>query len=422
MSLAEKRREELKRRSDNAVKTAAQGAQQEEKMGDLGSFHLEEVEKVAQGLGTDPVKGLTSQKVAEIKAAPGWKPNELTPPAKTPWYWKFFEHLTGLFSLLLWTAAALCFLAVLIDPTQVEYLYLGIVLAVVVFMTGCFSYYQDAKADAVMEGFANMMPPEVLVIRDAATVPVKIPARDLVVGDLIQLKAGDKIPADCRVVSGFQIEVDNSSLTGENLAQKRNHQVSSFQRALEATNILYYGTSQTNGSGTAFVVRTGDQTAMGRIASLVRDTEQVETPIAIEIHHFIKIVTYVAVFLGATFVIIGFVKKIHPVDNLVFGIGIIVANVPEGLLATVTVSLTLTSKRMHQKQVLVKNLEAVETLGSTTVIASDKTGTLTCNRMTVVNVFYDQNLHICHAGGLDARDETFQTLKTIMTLCNCYLC
>jgi len=348
-------------------------------------------------------------------AEPGFKKNELSPPPSKPWYWQFFEHLTGLFSLLLWTAAALCFIAVLLDSSQVEYLYLGLVLAIVTFLTACFSYYQDKQANDAMEGFKNMLPPEVMVIRDGKELSIE--SRDLVVGDLVRLKGGQKVPADARVVESSSLQVDNSSLTGENLPQKRNSEVSKFKIAMEATNILYYGTSLVKGTCTALIIRTGDQTAMGVIAGLVRQTEMAETPIAREIHHFIKIVTYVAVFLGVTFVIIGFVIGIKPVDNLVFGIGIIVANVPEGLLATVTLSLTLTSKRMYEKKVLVKNLEAVETLGSTTVIASDKTGTLTCNRMTVVNLFYDQTTQVAGATA-QQHSETFKKLHECITLCN----
>jgi len=371
-----------------AVMQQAENEGEEADMGDLGQYHNWDIEQVCKECNnTDSKNGLTTASYKALRADPSWKFNELTPPPSTPWYWKFFENLTGLFSLLLWVAAALCFIAVLIDTSQIEYLYLGVVLAGVTFLTGIFSYYQDAQADAAMEGFKNMLPPTVEVVRDGKI--QKLPARELAKGDLIKLPTGTKVPADCRVVTAKNCAVDNSSLTGENLAQKRNGEVDPEPRAIEAKNLLFYGCKLMEGECTVIVVRTGDQTAMGRIASLVRDTESGETPIAQEIHHFIMIVSYVAIFLGVTFVIIGFVKGIPPVDNLVFGIGIIVANVPEGLLATVTLSLTLTATRMKDKNVLVKNLEAVETLGSTTVIASDKTGTLTCNMMTCVKIYVD---------------------------------
>merc|ERR1712025_27482 len=139
-------------------------------------------------------------------------------------------------------------------------------------------------------------------------------------------------------------------------------------------------------------------TLIGSIAALAAGTDTVKTPIAIEIEHFIHIITAVAVVLGTTFLCIGVARGETVITSLVFMIGIIVANVPEGLLATVTVALSRTAKKMKEKNVLVKNLEAVETLGSTTVIASDKTGTLTQNRMTVQHAWYDDDVYFCPAG------------------------
>ena len=140
------------------------------------------------------------------------------------------------------------------------------------------------------------------------------------------------------------------------------------------------------------VVNIGDNTVMGRIAGLASGLDSGQTPIAKEIEHFIHLITAVAVFLGVTFFIIAFILGYHWLDAVIFLIGIIVANVPEGLLATVTVCLTLTAKRMAAKNCLVKNLEAVETLGSTSCICSDKTGTLTQNRMTVAHMWFDNKI------------------------------
>lgn len=146
------------------------------------------------------------------------------------------------------------------------------------------------------------------------------------------------------------------------------------------------------GAAVGIVINTGDRTIMGRIANLASGLEMGETPIAREIEHFIHIITGVAVFLGVSFFIIAFILGYHWLDAVIFLIGIIVANVPEGLLATVTVCLTLTAKRMASKNCLVKNLEAVETLGSTSTICSDKTGTLTQNRMTVAHMWFDNHI------------------------------
>lgn len=281
-------------------------------------------------------------------------------------------------------------------------MYLGVVLCIVVFLTGCFSFFQEYKSAATMESFKNFLPPQSLVIRDGKQLAVE--AKCLVPGDIVIVKNGDKIPADIRVISASNFQVDNSSLTGESEPQKRKPE-NSEEMFTEATNVAFYGTSCVEGSCNGIVCKTGDSTFMGTIAKLTTATDQEPTPIAKEIAHFIHIISAVAVFLGVTFLIIGFAKGTSPVANLVFAIGIIVANVPEGLLATVTVALTLTAKQMAKKKVLVKNLEAVETLGSTTCIASDKTGTLTQNRMTVANVYYDQETKLAFSGGREERER-----------------
>jgi sodium/potassium-transporting ATPase subunit alpha len=164
------------------------------------------------------------------------------------------------------------------------------------------------------------------------------------------------------------------------------------ENPLETKNIAFFSTNAVEGTARGMVVNIGDNTVMGRIAGLASGIESGQTPIAKEIDHFIRIITAVAVFLGVSFSIIAMVLGYNWLDAAIFLIGIIVANVPEGLLATVTVCLTLTAKRMAVKNCLVKNLEAVETLGSTSTICSDKTGTLTQNRMTVAHMWFDNQV------------------------------
>lgn len=332
-------------------------------------------------------KGLTTEEADAIRARHHY--NELTPPPTTPWWILFIQHQTGFFSLLLWAASVLCFVSYGLDSTGVDNLYLGIVLAVVVFLTGCFSYYQEASSAAVMEGFKNMIPPMVSVIRDGTT--KVLPARELVPGDMVICNTGEKLPADVRIVKFTNFKCDQSSLTGEPDAIKKNAEIGD-EKPLEATNLAFFGTMVAEGDAKGFVVLTGDDTVMGHIAALASGVVADETPIAKEIHHFITLISALAIILGVTFFIVAITTAYDAVSSLVFGIGIIVANVPEGLLATVTVSLTLTAKRLAKKHVLVKQLEAVETLGSTTCICSDKTGTLTQNRMTVQHVYVNNKI------------------------------
>lgn len=325
--------------------------------------------------------------------------------------------MTGFFSLLLWAGGILCFVGYALKKEE-DNLYLGIVLCFVVFVTGCFTYAQNRKSSNLMESFKNMMPTMTTVIRGGT--PKQVSAEQLVVGDVIRIKGGDKIPADVRIIEcSDDMHVDNSSLTGESEPQKRTVE-QTHANPLETKNLAFFGTFCPQGTATGVVVNTGDYTAMGRIATLASMTDTEDTPIKKEIEHFVSIVSAVAIFLGVTFFIIGLLLGTDLITNLVFMIGIIVANVPEGLLATVTVCLTLTANRMSKKMVLVKNLEAVETLGSTTCICSDKTGTLTQNIMTVSSLIYDRRVF----AALDSNPEyiqtdlSFQKLTRCATLCN----
>ncbi|GIY11389.1 hypothetical protein CEXT_56921, partial [Caerostris extrusa] len=273
--------------------------------------------------------------------------------------------------------------------TSLAELYLGIVLSVVVIVTGVFSYYQEAKSSKIMESFKNMVPQYAIVLRDGQK--LTMPAEEVVVGDVVEVKGGDRIPADMRVISAQSCKVDNSSLTGESEPQTRTAEHTN-DNPLETRNLAFFSTNCVEGTAKGIVVNTGDRTVMGRIANLASGLEVGDTPIAREIEHFIHLITGVAVFLGMAFFIIAFILGYYWLDAVIFLIGIIVANVPEGLLATVTVCLTLTAKRMASKNCLVKNLEAVETLGSTSTICSDKTGTLTQNRMTVAHMWFDNQI------------------------------
>merc|ERR1740131_801085 len=218
-------------------------------------------------------------------------------------------------------------------------------------------------------------------------------------------------------------KVDNSSLTGESEPQSRSSEFT-HDNPLETRNLAFFSTNAVEGTAVGMVVNIGDNTVMGRIAGLASGLSTGETPIAKEIAHFIHIITGVAVFLGVSFFIIAFILGYNWLDAVIFLIGIIVANVPEGLLATVTVCLTLTAKRMAAKNCLVKNLEAVETLGSTSTICSDKTGTLTQNRMTVAHMWFDNKIVEADTSedqsgnSFDKEARGWKTLERVACLCN----
>ncbi|XP_063711553.1 sodium/potassium-transporting ATPase subunit alpha-3-like [Symsagittifera roscoffensis] len=373
---------------------------------------------------TDYDKGLTQKQAQRRLDRDG--PNELTPPKKQSEIVKFMKMMFTGFSLLLWIAALFCFgsytyRAITMANAPMDDLWLGVVLVVVVVVTATFSYIQEAKSNRIMESFRKMVPETATVIRDGEK--QEVDSEDLVVGDIVEIKAGNRIPADIRIIEAKGFKVDNSSLTGESEPQSRTPEKTN-DNPLETKNLAFFSTNAVEGTCRGVVIRTGDDTVMGRIANLTSNLGHTTTPIAREIAHFIHIITGVAVFLGVTFLILALILGYYWVEAVVFVVGIIVANVPEGLLATVTVCLTLTAKNMAKKNCLVKNLEAVETLGSTSVICSDKTGTLTQNRMTVAHLWFDDAIFDVDTSedqsgeGFNEESDTWEALALIAALCN----
>ncbi|XP_075260291.1 sodium/potassium-transporting ATPase subunit alpha-2-like isoform X2 [Convolutriloba macropyga] len=416
-----KSKKKSKKKSDDDEADSLEDLKQEVEM-DEHEISDEEIQKRYK---TDYEKGLSRKEARKRLDEDG--PNALTPPKKQSEIVKFFKTMFSGFSLLLWIGAFLCFGSYIYktlttrDATMDD-LWLGVVLALVVIITATFSYLQEAKSSRIMESFKNMVPEKATVIRNGEK--QEIPAEDLVVGDIVEVQPGNRVPADIRVIESKGFKVDNSSLTGESEPQSRTPEKTN-DNPLETKNLAFFSTNAVEGTCRGVVIRTGDDTVMGRIASLTSNLGNTSTPIAREIAHFIHLITGVAVSLGVTFFILSLVLGYGVIEAIVFVIGIIVANVPEGLLATVTVCLTLTAKNMAKKNCLVKNLEAVETLGSTSVICSDKTGTLTQNRMTVAHLWFDDNIYDVDTTedqtgeeGFDKDAKTWKALARVAALCN----
>merc|ERR1712180_18090 len=409
--------------------TMGRGGKKEKNLNELKQeleidVHKVDVDVLCKRFNTNVEQGLTDAAAAAGLAQYG--KNELTPPPTTPEWVKFCQNLFGGFATLLWIGAILCFIAFAIQVTNYEEppddnLYLGIVLAAVVTVTGIFSYYQEAKSAKIMEGFKNLVPQFAIVRRNGEKLTVK--AAELTLGDIVEIKFGDRCPADLRILEARGFKVDNSSLTGESEPQARSPEFTN-ENPLETKNLAFFSTNAVEGTAVGMVVNIGDNTVMGRIAGLASGLGSGQTPIAKEIEHFIHIITAVAVFLGISFLVISLAMGYHWLEAIIFLIGIIVANVPEGLLATVTVCLTLTAKRMAAKNCLVKNLEAVETLGSTSCICSDKTGTLTQNRMTVAHMWFDNKIVEADTSedqsgnAFDKHAPGWKTLERVACLCN----
>ncbi|GMR37075.1 hypothetical protein PMAYCL1PPCAC_07270 [Pristionchus mayeri] len=370
-------------------KKAATAANLEElKKGFSTDMHTIPLEELISKLNTDVKNGLTSTEASALLAQNG--PNSLTPPDKKSMFRLFLKNIFGGFNSLLWVAGIMSFIGYAIETSQEgsnaskDNLFMGIVFIVVVNVTGTFSFYMDRKSIILMDGFANMVPPMAHVIRDGEE--RDIPVAEVVVGDIVTIAGGDKVPADVRVIDARGLKVDNSSMTGESEPQSRNNQCTS-SNPLESKNMALFSTNVVEGTAKGIVILTGDKTAMGTIAALTQSVGGEPTPIAKEIHRFVMISAIIAVCVGLLFAVLAYLYGNSPIKSALYFIGMIVANVPEGIVCTVTAVLTLTAKKMERKHCLVKRLECVETLGSTSTICSDKTGTLTQNKMTVTHIW-----------------------------------
>jgi calcium-translocating P-type ATPase len=299
--------------------------------------------------------------------------------------WRRLLHsFTHFLALILWFAAALAFFAEYREPGQGMGV-LGVAILGVILINGLFSFWQEHRAEQSLAALQRLLPHQVKVTRENA--PLTLPAAELVPGDILWLEAGDDIPADCRVLEAFGTRVDNATITGESVPLPREAQASTAEELLNARNILLAGTSLVAGEARAVVFATGMHTEFGKIAHLTQVTGAVLSPLQREIARLSRVIALIAAALGALFFLIGHSLGLSFWGSLLFAIGIIVANVPEGLLPTVTLALALASQRMARRNVLIRHLPSVETLGCATVICTDKTGTLTLNHMVVKQLY-----------------------------------
>ncbi len=303
--------------------------------------------------------------------------NEITEVKKVPLYLRFLAQFTHFLAVLLWIAATLCFISESLRPGE-GLLSLGLAIIGVILINAAFTFIQEYRAERALEALKALLPFNVKVMREGRQ--REIPAREVVPGDLFLLEAGDKVPADGRLIAVNRFMVNNAPLTGESEPKPRSADPFAGEY-LESPNLVFAGTLAVSGSGLAVASATGMATEFGKIAHLTSAVEPGLSPLQKEIFRATRIVAAIAVTLGILFFTLGFLIGRGFWHNFLFAIGIIIANVPEGLLPTVTLSLAMGSQRMARRKALIKNLNSVETLGSVTVICSDKTGTLTQNRM-----------------------------------------
>jgi calcium-translocating P-type ATPase len=326
--------------------------------------------------------GLSSAEAARRVREYG--PNRVEELARESRLLHFVKELTRFFSMTLWVAAALAFLAEWNDPGQ-GMARLGYAIIAVILISTLFSLWQEYRVEQTIAALRALLPQGVEVLRDG--VVEQLLAEQLVPGDIILLEQGDNVPSDCRLIEAFSVQVNNATLTGESLPKVRTAEPSTEGELINATNILLAGTSMVSGQARAVVFATGMHTEFGKIARLTQANKEVESPLRKEITQLSRLIVLLAVVIGSIFFTLGWSIGLPFWEDLIFAIGIIVSMVPEGLLPTLTLSLVLATQRMAKRNVLIRHLPSVETLGSTTVICTDKTGTLTQNRMTVRQLF-----------------------------------
>ncbi len=315
-------------------------------------------------------------------------PNRLPPPKRTPLHVRIFRELVNLFNVLLVVAAVLSLFVGLVygdsGSNQMGLAILGVVVVNIVF-----SIAQERRAESIVEALSRLIPANVKVLRDGRIAELR--SMDLVPGDVISLEEGDRVPADARLLRAFNLQLEQSSLTGESEPVERTEvppAVDASLGPLEQPNLVFAGTVVSGGAGTALVFATGVSTQFGRIVETTQGVVQTPSPLQNEMNRTGKINFLLALVAGLVFLALGVaLRGLGPEDGLLFMIGVMVSLVPEGLQMTVTLALALSSVAMSRRRVVVKRLSAVETLGSVTVICTDKTGTVTTGQMTATKVF-----------------------------------
>jgi Ca2+-transporting ATPase len=338
-------------------------------------WHARDLEKVAQELKTDAARGLAAAEAAQRLAEHGR--NQLAEAAPDPWWRKLASQFRD---LVIW----ILIVAAVIAGAMEEWIDAGAILAIVV-LNGLVGYLQEARAEKALASLKSLSSPHARVMRDGAVAVVE--AAELVPGDRIELEAGDNIPADARVVEAFSLQAQEAALTGESApVNKSTRQLDEDTSLAERTNMVFMGTVITNGKASAIVTGTGMGTELGAIAGLLAHEEREPTPLQRRLADLGRTLLYVCLTLVGIIFALHIARGEEPIEVLLLAVSLAVAAVPEGLPAVVTMTLAVGLRRMVSRNALIRKLPSVETLGSVTVICSDKTGTLTRNQMTVRRV------------------------------------
>ena len=321
--------------------------------------------------------------------------NKIPKGHKASLFYLFFKQISHFMAILLWIAAVLAWVAKMPE--------LAIATCCVVIINGLFSFFQEYKADKALSELGNLLPNKINIYRDGKCFSINV--EDITIGDLIRLETGNSIPADARIIHSEGLSLDNSLLTGESVPVDRTEKPDdiSNKNITECQNFIFAGTTVTTGKGLAIVFALGKDTQIGEISQLTQNIKRGESNLEIQVQKIVKFITKIALVLGVASFCLAIYGGMSYKWGAIFALGMLVANIPEGLLPTVSLSLAMGVQRMAKRNALIRKLSAVETLSSVSVICTDKTGTITENQLTVNRIWtLDSNVLV---GGLGLEKE-----------------
>ena len=371
------------------------------------------VTETSEYFKTDLKKGLNLEGVEESRKRYGI--NELKAKKKKTLLIKFLEQFKDFMIIILIIAALV---SGIIGYIENEGITDSIIILIVVIMNAIIGVAQESKAEKSLEALQKLSSHVAKVIRNGEL--IIIPSKELVPGDIVVLETGDYVPADLRIIEAVNLKVQEASLTGESVPVEKNIEAISDEKVGigDRTNMLFASSLITYGRGKGIVVETGMNTEVGKIASIINDTNETETPLQEKLNKLGKTLGIGALIICAVIFVIGLLYGKNPLDMFMTAVSLAVAAIPEGLAAVSTIVLAIGVQRMVKKHAIVKKLPAVETLGSATVICSDKTGTLTQNKMTVQKIFYNNKLVDIPEVNLEEEDAVLEKLVYVSMLCN----
>ena len=349
-------------------------------------FHFEPLDTVIQELESHPSVGLSSSQIPEKLSQFG--ENKLTEKKKKTNFQRFLDQFKDVMILILLVAAAISFVIAIIEGNPKEF-FEPVLILLIVIINAIMGVVQESKAEKALDALKSMSAPHARVIRDGKEQLIN--ADQLVPGDIIHLEAGDFVPADARLISSSSLKSEEAALTGESVPSEKDSsaQVEAQSPLGDRTNMVFSGCSITYGTATAIVTATGMDTEMGKIANLLDSEEETQTPLQQKLAQLGKYLGFLAIAACGVIFVVGILNGIPTMEIFMTAVSLAVSAIPEGLPAIVTIVLSIGVQRMAKKNAIIRRLPAVETLGSASVICSDKTGTLTQNRMTLVKAYLD---------------------------------